>query len=89
MTDPHTINSAPTSPEEAGLSPTPTEGLSERGVAAADIGISGSDPNANDMNANAAAAQVRQESGEAPGGASDENPGGFAPAQSPEFEDGT
>ena len=67
---------APASPEAAGLSPTPTEGLSDRGVAPADIGISGSDPNANALNTNADAAHARQLSGE---------PG----AQNPEFEDGT
>lgn len=89
MPDSYSTNSAPTSPEEAGLSPTPTEGLSQSGVAAGDIGISGSDPNANALNANADAALLRQASGEAPGAASIENPGGLPPTQSPEFEDGT
>ncbi len=84
-----TASSASASPQEAGLSPTPTEGLSAGGVAAADIGISGGDPNANALNSNADAAQLRQLTGEVPGAASADNPGGLPPAQSPEFRDGT
>ncbi|MBW3635157.1 MAG: hypothetical protein KY445_01670 [Armatimonadetes bacterium] len=84
-----TSNSTSASPQEAGLSPTPTDGLSERGVAAADIGISGVDPNANALNSNADAAQMRQLTGEVPGAASADNPGGLPAAQSPEFRDGT
>jgi hypothetical protein len=77
----------PSSPEEAGLSPTPTTGLSEapREGLYSDV----QDPNAAAMNGNAKSAQLRQLTGEPPGSASEEAPEGLPPAESDVFQEGT
>ena len=75
------------SPEAAGLSPTPTTGLSE--AETSNLYSDVNDPNAAAMNENADAAQMRQLTGEPPGSASSQDPNGLPPAQSPAFEEGT
>ncbi len=76
--------------EDAGLSPTPTTGLSEEGQATSGALYGGlNDPNAAALNENADAAQMRQLTGEPPGSESTQNPDGLPDADSPEFQDGT
>lgn len=77
----------PTSPEDAGLSPTPTTGLSEDG--AANLYADVTDPNAAAMNENAKAALLRQLTGDPPGSESARNPDGLPSTESEEFQDGT
>ena len=78
---------APKTPEDAGLSPTPTTGLSENG--AANLYADVTDPNAAAMNENAKAALLRQLTGDPPGSESARNPDGLPSTESEEFQDGT
>lgn len=78
---------APSSPQEAGLSLTPTTGLSEN--AATDLYGDVQDPNAAAMNENGDAALSRQLTGDVPGSASPDNPGGLPSVESEIFDEGT
>jgi hypothetical protein len=82
-------NQSPSSAEEAGLSPTPTDGLSEDGNKTRGLFSGLNDPNASAMNENGDAALARQLTGEIPGDESTENPGGLPSPQNPQFQEGT
>lgn len=80
----------PASVEEAGVSPTPTNGLSEEAQATPGGLYSGlNDPNAAALNDNASAAQMRQLTGEPPGSESETDGSGLLSSQSDAFKDGT
>ncbi len=85
----HDPTNAPASAEEAGLSPTPTTGLSEDAATGKSLYSGLNDPNTSAMNENADAAEQRQNIGDAPGSESKRNPAGLPSTQSAEFEDGT
>ena len=69
------------------LSSPPTTGLSHNPATGLYSGAN--DPNAAAMNENADAAKLRQLTGEPPGSASAQEPGGLPPTQDSAFEDGT
>ncbi len=85
----HDPTNMPSSAEEAGLSPTPTTGLSEDAATGTRLYSGLNDPNASATNENAEAARERQNSGDAPGSESKVGPQGLPSTQSAEFQDGT
>ena len=89
MSDNNDSTFEPSSAEEAGLSPTPTSGLSAEGTATQELYSGLNDPNAAAMNDNGEAAQERQLSGEAPGSESSRDGGRLPATQSDVFEEGT